>query len=89
MIGLGATADPSKFVTDKVFSGAFPVSAQVTATLGGENAPVLFTRLTSPGLYLVRISVPSNLPAGPQALTISAGSGQTRSSLVLMVSSAP
>ena len=34
MIGLGATLDPSKFVTDRVFSGAFPVSAPVTASRG-------------------------------------------------------
>jgi len=49
MIGLGATADPSGFVTDRVFSGAFPVSAPVTATVGGASAPVLFAGLTSPG----------------------------------------
>jgi hypothetical protein len=89
MIGLGATADPSKFVTDKVFDGAFPVTAMVTATVGGESAPVLFAGLTSPGLYLVRISIPSDLAATPQPLQVSAGGEHTRSQLVLMMGAAP
>ncbi len=61
MIGMGATLDPSKFVTDRVFSGAFPISAPVTAAVGGKPANVLFAGLTAPGLYLVRIVVPSGL----------------------------
>jgi len=88
MIGLGATADPSGFVTDRVFSGAFPVSAPVTATVGGASAPVLFAGLTSPGLYLVRMAVPAGLAAGPQPMQVSAGDAQTHS-LVLMVATAP
>jgi uncharacterized protein (TIGR03437 family) len=74
MIGLGATADPSKFLTNQQFAGAYPVSAPVTATVGGK-----------PGLYLVRMALPSDLPARPQPIQISAGGAQTRSSLVLMV----
>jgi len=94
MIGLGATADPSKFITDKVFTGAFPVSANVAATVGGEPAPVIFAGLTSPGLYLVRISIPPDLAPGPQPIQVSTGStsaggAQTRSSLVLMIGAAP
>jgi uncharacterized protein (TIGR03437 family) len=38
MVGLGATADPTKFITNQNFAGAFPVSATVTATIGGESA---------------------------------------------------
>ena len=89
MIGLGATLDPSKFVTDQVFSGAFPVSAPVTASVGGEAANVLFAGLTAPGLYLVRIVVPSGLAAGAQPLQVSAGGIQTRPSLVLQIAAAP
>jgi uncharacterized protein (TIGR03437 family) len=85
MIGLGATADASKFITNQVFAGAYPVSAQVTATVAGEAAQVQFAGLTSPGLYLVRIAVPSDIPAGPQPIQISAGGVRTSSSLVLMV----
>jgi uncharacterized protein (TIGR03437 family) len=89
MIGLGETADPSKFVTGQLFSSADPVSAPVTASVGGEDAPVSFAGLTSPGLYLVRITIPSDLAAGPQAIQISAGASKTGSSLVLMLRAAP
>lgn len=89
MIGLGATADPSKFVTDELFAGAFPVSTAVSAIVGGRQASVHYAGLITPGLYLVRIAVPSDLPAGPSPIQISAGASQTRSSLVLMISSPP
>ena len=88
MIGLGATADASKFVTSQPFAAAYPVSAAVTATVGGEAAQVLFAGLTSPGLYLVRVAIPPDLAAGAQPIQISAGGAQTRSNLVLMLSAA-
>ena len=88
MLGLGATMDSSKFVADQVFSGAYPVSAPVTATAGGKPAAVLFAGLTSPGLYLVRVTLPADLPAGVQAIQIVAGSQKTVSSLKLLVGSA-
>ncbi|MBZ5623673.1 MAG: choice-of-anchor D domain-containing protein, partial [Acidobacteriia bacterium] len=89
MIGLGSTLDPSKFITDQVFSGAFPVSAPVTATVGGEAASVVFAGLTQPGLYLVRIVVPSDLEAGAQPIQVSAGGIRTRTSLVLQMAAPP
>jgi uncharacterized protein (TIGR03437 family) len=89
MIGLGATLDPSKFVTDRVFSGAFPVIAPVTATVGGAPGNVLFAGLTAPGLYLVRIVVPKDLQAGAQPLKVFAGDVQTRPSLVLQMAAPP
>ena len=88
-IGLGSTLDPSQFITDRVFAGAFPVSAAVTATVGGEPATVVFAGLTTPGLYLVRIVVPSDLPAGAQPLQVTVGGIQTRRSLVLQIAAAP
>jgi GNAT superfamily N-acetyltransferase len=42
----------AEFIRNQVFEGAFPVSAAVTASVGGEPAQVLFAGLTSPGLYL-------------------------------------
>ena len=45
VIGLGSTLDPSEFITDQVSAGAFPVSAPVTATVGGKPAAVLFAGL--------------------------------------------
>jgi uncharacterized protein (TIGR03437 family) len=89
MIGLGSTQDPSGFITDRIFSGAYPVSAPVTATVGGESANVLFAGLTSPGLYLVRIVVPSDLAAGSQPLQVSVGGIPTRSSLMLQMGTPP
>jgi uncharacterized protein (TIGR03437 family) len=88
-IGLGSTLDPSQFITDRVFAGAFPVSAAVTATVGGEPATVVFAGLTTPGLYLVRIVVPSDLPVGAQPLQVTVGGIQTRPSLVLQMAAAP
>lgn len=87
MIGLGATQDPTQFVTDRVFSGAAPVAAAVTAAIGGTPATVLFAGLISPGLYLVRIAVPSSLGPGPQALQVSAGTAKSPDSLFLMIGS--
>ncbi len=87
LIGLGATADPAQFVTDRVFLGAFPISAQISATVGGQTAQVVFAGLTSPGLYLTRIIVPTDLPPGPQPIQISTGGAQTRPSLVLLLGS--
>lgn len=89
MIGLGSTLDPSEFLTDEVFAGAFPLSAPVSATVGGQPGTVLFAGLTAPGLYLVRVVVPPNLPPGAQPLQVSAGAFTTRPSLVLQVGSPP
>ena len=89
MIGLGATVNPSQFITDQNFAGAYPVSANVTAMVGGESAPVLFAGLTSPGLYLVRVAVPTDLKAGQQPIQVSTESAQTSSLLMLTVSAAP
>jgi uncharacterized protein (TIGR03437 family) len=89
LIGLGATSDPSKFVTDRVFSGAFPVSAAVSATVAGKSAAVVFAGLTAPGLYLVRIVVPPDAAPGAQPLKVSVGGVETRPSLVLQVGTSP
>jgi uncharacterized protein (TIGR03437 family) len=89
MIGLGATLDPTQFITDKLFAGAFPVSAPVTASVGGESANVVFAGLTTPGLYLVRIVVPSDLKPGPQPLQVSVGGALTRSALMLSIAPLP
>ena len=88
LIGLGGTQDASKFITNQVFGGAYPVAAGVTATVGGATAPVLIAGLVSPGLYLVRIVVPSGLSPGPPTIQVSAGSSMTAPSLVLMVGAA-
>ncbi|SPE25347.1 hypothetical protein SBA3_1180005 [Candidatus Sulfopaludibacter sp. SbA3] len=85
MAGLGATVDPTEFITNQVFAGAYPVSAAVTASVGGKPAQVLFAGLTSPGLYLVRVAIPLDVPPGPQPIQVATGGGKTPSSLMLMV----
>jgi uncharacterized protein (TIGR03437 family) len=85
MIGLGATQDPTKFVTDRIFTGSEPVAAPVTVTIGGTGATVLFAGLTSPGLYLVRIIVPSGVAPGSQRLQVVTGGSHSPPSLFLMV----
>jgi uncharacterized protein (TIGR03437 family) len=89
MIGLGSTVDPSKFITDRVFSGAFPVTAPVSVSIGGKPANVAFAGLTGPGLYLVRVAVPPDLPPGPQTVQVSAGSIPSRPSLMLQMAPTP
>jgi hypothetical protein len=89
MIGLGATSDPSGFVTDKPFAAAFPVIAKVTATVGAKVAPVLFAGLTSPGLYLMRVAIPMDLEPGQQPIQISAGDASTIPALLLTVGASP
>jgi uncharacterized protein (TIGR03437 family) len=89
LIGLGTTQDPDQFVTDKLFAGAYPLAAMVTAAIGGLPAEVQFAGLTSPGLYLVRTVVPSGLVPGPQAIQVSVGGSATTSTLVLMLAPAP
>lgn len=93
MIGLGATKDPSAFVTDRQFAGAFPVSSPVAAKVGGQTAPVLFAGLTGPGLYLVRIGIPLDLKPGTQPIEVSTGDasaeGARTSSLLSLTIASP
>jgi uncharacterized protein (TIGR03437 family) len=89
MLGLGTTTDSSKFLTDQIFAGAYPVNASVTATVGGESSPVLFSGLTSPGLYLVRVVIPQDLSQGVKSIQVSAGSRSTAPSLKLLVGPPP
>ena len=88
MIGMASTLDHRNSLRTG-YSGAFPVSTAVTATVGGQSASVLFAGLTAPGLYLVRIVVPADLAAGAQPLQVSAGGIQTRTSVVLQLATAP
>jgi len=68
--------------------GMARMAASGASGASGATAPVLFAGLVSPGLYLVRIVVPSGLSPGPQIIQVSAGSSMTAPSLVLMVGAA-
>jgi uncharacterized protein (TIGR03437 family) len=64
-IGLGATT--SNFVTDQLFTGAYPLE-EAPAVVLGYPSPVsltpLFAGLVSPGLYVVRIAIPQDAGSG-------------------------
>ena len=89
VIGLGATQDPTKFITSQIFAAAYPISAPLTLNVGGENVPVLFGGLVTPGLYLVRATIPTDLPAGAAPIQISLNGVQTTSALRLTIQPAP
>ena len=89
VIGLGATQDPTKFITSQIFAAAYPISAPLTLNVGGENVPVLFGGLVTPGLYLVRATIPTDLPAGAAPIQISLNGAQTTSALRLTIQPAP
>ena len=80
---------PSGLLTNQVFGGAYPVGAAVTSTVGGESSVVSFAGLISPGLYLVRITIPQDLSPGAQVIQLSAGGLKTSSSLKLLLAPAP
>ena len=85
MIGLGATEDPTLFITNSEFSEAAPVQAPVTVSLNSITAPVLFAGLTAPGLYLVRITIPENIPTGALTLQIAAGGFASKAPLFFLI----
>jgi uncharacterized protein (TIGR03437 family) len=76
MTGLGVvTNQPADGAAAPTAPNLAMVQASVTATIGGQNAPVSFAGLTpfSVGLYQVNLTVPSGLAAGTYPLVISAG----------------
>lgn len=88
VIGLGATSDLSKFITSQNFAGAYPIPVPPMVTVAGENASVVFAGLVSPGLYLVRLTLPSDLQPGPAGIQMSIAGSQTSPALKLMMSAA-
>jgi uncharacterized protein (TIGR03437 family) len=69
--GLGRTS--GGFPTDRMFSGAYTVLEPLTIDLNGVAITPEFAGLTSPGLYLVRFSVPQNTTSGDQPIRIKSG----------------
>lgn len=68
-----------------VFTGAYPTTNDVTVTIGGSAATVLFAGLVGAGLYQINIVVPGTLAAGDYAVTAIVGGYTSQSSVVLKV----
>jgi uncharacterized protein (TIGR03437 family) len=59
------------------FSGAAPTANTVTVTIGGVQATVLFSGITSAGLYQFNVVVPSGAGSGDQLLQATVNGVQT------------
>jgi uncharacterized protein (TIGR03437 family) len=79
--GLGPTV--ASTAPGLVFSGADQLANTATATIGGQNATVLWAGLVAAGLYQINLLVPSGLTAGNNAVLVSVAgvSSQTGVSL--------
>ena len=86
LTGLGATADPSAFVTDQLFTSAAPVAATVTIQLGSQKIAPSFAGLTAPGLYLVRVVIPASIAPGDQLIQFDANGFHSPGQVYLTIS---
>jgi len=73
--------------------GAYPLSptpvvANVTVTVGGENATVLSAVLASPGIYTVSFTLPTDLPSGNLLVVMNAGGVNTQAGVSIPVAAA-
>lgn len=84
--GLGRTA--RGFPTDRMFSGAYAVLEPLTIDLNGVIITPEFAGLTSPGLYLVRFTVPQNTPPGDQPIRIKSGEFSSAANVFLRIEDA-
>jgi uncharacterized protein (TIGR03437 family) len=64
--GFGSVTPPVP--AGQLFAGAPPANGKVTVTIGGLSTPVSFAGLTSPGLFQINITIPSNAPSGDQPI---------------------
>lgn len=82
-VGFGPTSPPVP--AGQVFGGAAPTVQPVTVAIGGVSATVLFSGLTSAGLYQLNVVVP-NVASGDQPLqAIVSGGIQTPAGVYITV----
>lgn len=84
VIGAGPTFVPSEFITDRLFSGAFPINAGTRALLGSSQLIVHFAGLTSPGLYLVRVQIPDDALPGAHRLVLTFDNESTAPAILVV-----
>jgi uncharacterized protein (TIGR03437 family) len=82
-IGLGSTTP--QFPTNTDFIGAFSLASTLNVVLGGISLKPSFAALVAPGLYQIRIAVPSTLQPGDQAILLDFGSAQSAGNVYLTV----
>lgn len=81
--GLGNTSPA--YPAGQVLITAYPISnlSQVSVSIGGQPASVLFAGMVYAGVFQVNIQVPANVPAGNQAVTVSIGGQASQQSVFL------
>lgn len=70
--------------TTSLFSGAYPLRAQPTITIGGASVTTVVGYLVSPGLYQFNITIPE-VPDGAQPIVASFGSASSSRSVMLNI----
>jgi uncharacterized protein (TIGR03437 family) len=75
LYGLGLGAATPQFSTSLDFTGAFPMTASVNVVLGGVSVTPSFAALVAPGLYQMRITIPTTLAPGDQPILLDLGGG--------------
>src|SRR5579871_66508 len=86
--GLGVTSNqPADGAASPGGPNLAVTTAMVTATIGGQNAPVSFAGLTpgNAGLYQINLQVPSGLTTGTYPLVINAGGTASANKLTISV----
>ena len=83
VVGLGRTS--GGFPVDRMFSAAFPVAAPIEVEIGDTRVPAEFAGLISPGLYLVRFTVPADMPAGDVSIRLRSGEIVTADHVLLRI----
>ncbi|MCB1018398.1 MAG: hypothetical protein KDC27_00650 [Acidobacteria bacterium] len=69
--GFGPTSSTETVGT--VFSGAYQTDNEVTVTIGGMVADVLWSGLVGPGLYQINVRIPASLADGDHAVVAMVG----------------
>jgi uncharacterized protein (TIGR03437 family) len=82
-LGLGPA---SSFPTNTDFTGDYTLSSSLTVTVGGTPVTPLFAALVGPGLYQVRITLPSNIFPSDQPIQLTLnGQAQSPSNVFLTI----
>ncbi len=82
-VGFGPTDPP--VVSGRAFSGAAPTTSLVTITIGGVAANVLFSGITSAGLYQLNVVVPNGAGSGDRLLQATVGGARTPDNVYVSV----